>query len=119
MITTRNIGAILSGIFKGSVDKGNVGGPVLIAQATFQKAKSGFGHFLWILAVLSINLMFLNVLPIPLLDGGQLALLGVEAVTRRPPSASVVGITQMAGLVFLLGVLVLVTFNDIARLVGG
>jgi regulator of sigma E protease len=119
VLTTRNIGLTLSGIFKGSVDKGNLGGPVLIAQATFQKAKEGFGHFLWILAMLSINLMFLNVLPIPLLDGGQLALLAVEGVTRRRPSDSVVGITQMAGLVFLLGVLVFVTFNDIARLVGG
>jgi regulator of sigma E protease len=119
VLTTNNIVATLRGLFSGALEKGAVGGPVMIVQVTAIRAREGFGWFLWILAVLSINLMFLNVLPIPLLDGGQLALLLVEGVTRRRPSDSVVGITQMAGLVILLGVLVLVTFNDIARLVGG
>jgi len=119
ILTTRNIGATISGLFGGSVEKDSVGGPVLIAQVAYGSAREGLGRFLWLLAILSINLMVLNILPIPLLDGGQLALLAVEGVTRRPPSEAVVGAAQMAGLVVLLGLLLFVTFNDIARLVGG
>lgn len=115
--TTRQILATIAGIFRGSVDKSNLGGPILIAQVAHRETRSGAGPFLWLLAVLSINLMFLNILPIPLLDGGQLALLGVEAVTRKPPSEAIVGISQMVGLVLILGLFVMVTFNDIVRIV--
>ncbi len=116
--TTRQILATVRGIFSGSVDKSNLGGPVAIAQITKRSTESGTGRFLEMLAKLSINLMFLNILPIPLLDGGQLMLLTVEAVTRRPPSEWVVAASQWVGLVLLLGLMVMVTFNDIARIVG-
>jgi regulator of sigma E protease len=115
--TTRQILTTIAGIFRGSLDKNNLGGPILIAQVAHQTSKAGFGQFLWLLAMLSINLMFLNVLPIPLLDGGQLALLGVEAATRRAPSEAVVGIAQMVGLAFLLGLMLFISFNDVLRLV--
>ncbi len=118
ILTTRQILTTVTGIFRGSVDGSNLGGPILIAQVAHRSSKSGAGHFLWILATLSINLMFLNVLPIPLLDGGQLALLGVEAVTRKAPSEATVGIAQMVGLAFLLAIMVFATFNDVARLLG-
>jgi regulator of sigma E protease len=114
--TTRQIGSTVAGLFRGSVDKSNLGGPILIAQVAHQSSKQGFGRFLHLLAVLSLNLMLLNILPIPVLDGGALALLGVEAITRKPPSEAVVGISQMAGLALLLLLMVLVTFNDLARL---
>ena len=116
--TTRNIVATIGGIFGGSVDKSNLGGPVAIAQITKQGTEAGLGRYLAILAALSINLMFLNILPIPLLDGGQLMLLSVEAVTRKPPKEWVLVASQWIGLVVLLGLMVMVTFNDIARLVG-
>lgn len=118
VVTTRQIVATVAGIFRGSVDKDNLGGPIMIAQVAKKGTQAGLSHFLWILAVLSINLMFLNILPIPLLDGGQLALLAVEAVTRRPPSEAVVGLSQWVGLLLLLGLMVMVTFNDIARMFG-
>jgi regulator of sigma E protease len=116
LLTTRQIVTTVAGIFGGSLDKDSLGGPILIAQVAHKSSKDGFGHFLWLLGMLSINLMFLNALPIPVLDGGQLALLFVESVTRRRPSEALVGITQMAGLVLLLGFMVFVTFNDVARL---
>jgi regulator of sigma E protease len=116
VLTTKQIVATIGGIFRGSVAKENLGGPILIAQETRRGVKSGAGSFFWILAVLSVNLMFLNVLPIPLLDGGQLALLAFEAVTGKPPSEAAVGISQMVGLALLLGLMVMVTFNDVARL---
>ena len=68
------------------------------------------------LGMLSINLMFLNVLPIPVLDGGQLVLLLVEAVTRKRPSEAAVGLAQMAGLVLLLGLMLFISYNDVVRL---
>ena len=119
VVTTRHIGATITGLFQGSVGSDSVGGPVMIAQVAFGSAREGVAPFLWLLAMLSINLMVLNILPIPLLDGGQLALLLVEGVTRKPPSEAVIGISQMAGLALLLGLLLFVTFNDILRLVGG
>jgi regulator of sigma E protease len=119
VLTTRHIGSTITGLFRGSVGRDSVGGPVMIAQVAFGSAREGAGTFLWILAMLSINLMVLNILPIPLLDGGQLALLAVEGATGKPPSEAVVGISQMAGLALLLGLLLFVTFNDIVRLVGG
>ena len=119
VVTTHHIGATISGLFKGSVGSDSVGGPVMIAQVAFGSARQGVAPFLWLLGMLSINLMVLNILPIPLLDGGQLALLAVEGVTRKPPSEAVIGISQMAGLALLLGLLLFVTFNDILRLVGG
>ncbi len=61
--------------------------------------------------------MFLNVLPIPLLDGGQMALLAAEGLTRRRPSEAVVGITQIVGLVVILGLTVVISFHDILRLI--
>ena len=118
VLTTRQIVATVAGIFRGSVDKSNLGGPIAIATVAHRSSKDGFGRFLMLLAMLSINLMFVNILPIPLLDGGQLALLGLEAVTRKAPSELVVGVAQTVGLVIVLGLLLLVTFNDVARLIG-
>jgi regulator of sigma E protease len=117
VLTSRQIKTTIAGLFRGSVDKGNLGGPILIAQVAHQSSKRGFGQFLWLLGMLSINLMFLNVLPIPLLDGGQLALLALEGATRRRPSEALVGITQMVGLVVILGLTVIISFNDVLRLI--
>lgn len=117
VLTSRQIKTTITGLFRGSVDKGNLGGPILIAQVAHQSSKRGFGQFLWLLGMLSINLMFLNVLPIPLLDGGQLALLALEGATRKRPSEALVGITQMVGLVVILGLTVIISFNDVLRLI--
>jgi regulator of sigma E protease len=118
IVSTRQIVTTVTGIFRGSLDSSALGGPILIAQIAHRSTRSGTGQFLWLLGTLSINLMFLNVLPIPVLDGGQLALLALEAVLRRRPSESVVGIAQMAGLLLILSLVVLVSYNDIVRNLG-
>ncbi|MBI2347003.1 MAG: RIP metalloprotease RseP [Deltaproteobacteria bacterium] len=96
----------------------SLGGPVQIAQASIAAAKSGLTPFLYFAAFLSLQLAILNLLPIPVLDGGHLLFLLIEAIRRRPLSAKARVLAHQAGLVFLLAVLVLVTFNDLDNLLG-
>jgi len=116
--TFRQLVAVLQGIFRGSVDRKNLGGPIFIGQIAREAAQAGPGRLLLLLAILSANLAVLNVIPIPPFDGGQLALLSVEAALRRPPSERVVIATQWTGLLFVLGLMVFFVFNDIERILG-
>ena len=90
-------------------------GPVGIFQFSFRSAQLGVGNLLWMLGLITLNLGIFNLLPIPLLDGGHVALLGYEAVARRRPSLAFEVIYQWTGLVLLLGLIVFVTWNDITR----
>ena len=90
-----------------------LGGPVRIAQISAKAAEKGFGNFLYLLAFLSIQLGVLNLLPIPVLDGGHVAFMAYEAVARRPLSAKKRLIAQQVGMVLLLTLMVFVTVNDI------
>lgn len=90
-----------------------LGGPVQIAQATAQAAKTGVGDLFYFLAFLSLQLGILNLLPIPVLDGGHLFFMGIEAIRRRPVSLKVRSISQQVGLALLLTLMILVTANDI------
>ncbi len=119
VLSLRNLVTTLKGMFGGSVDHRNLGGVILIGQVARSSAEEGAGKFLWVLAMLSVNLAVLNLLPIPVLDGGQLALLGVEAVLGRPPSEGVVVASQWVGLLLILGLMGLGLFNDVGRLMGG
>ena len=99
----------------GDVSPRNIGGPIMIAQMAGQQAQEGLGSFLGFLAVLSINLGVLNLLPVPVLDGGHLLLFLVEAVIRRPVSIKYREIAQQVG-ICLLGLLMVYAFyNDIVR----
>ena len=71
------------------------------------------------MAVISINLGVLNLLPIPILDGGHILFLGIEAVRRRPLSENVIMIAQRVGLVLLLSLMAFAFYNDIVRLFAG
>jgi regulator of sigma E protease len=93
-------------------------GPVGIFQMVGQQAERGFSHLIWFMAMLSINLGVLNLLPIPMLDGGHLLILSIEAIARRDLSSRHKEILQQAGFVFLLFLIIYVTFNDIGRLFG-
>jgi len=93
-------------------------GPVGIFQMVGQSAERGFSHLIWFMAMLSINLGVLNLLPIPMLDGGHLMILSIEAVARRNLSSRHKELLQQAGFVFLLFLIIYVTFNDIGRLFG-
>ncbi len=94
----------------------NLGGPVRVAQVTQQAAEAGAQYFWHIVAVLSITLAIMNILPIPALDGGQLLFLIYEGITRREPSARVRMAAQQIGMILIIGFMAFLIFNDILRL---
>ena len=93
-----------------------IGGPVIIAQMAGETARSGLLDLFGLMALLSVNLAFLNILPIPILDGGHLLFLTYEGITRRSLSPKQRGILQQIGLAFLILLMVYVTYNDILKL---
>lgn len=104
-------------IFTGQEDwRANVGGIISIARVTREAADTGWGGFWNIVAMLSISLAVINILPIPALDGGHVVFLLYEAVARREPSLKVRMVTQQIGMALLLALMVLVLVNDILRL---
>ncbi|REL38205.1 RIP metalloprotease RseP [Rhodohalobacter sp. SW132] len=115
---------IIQGIgmmFSGDISvRQNLGGPVAIANVTKEATDSrGFLGFWEITAFLSITLAIMNMLPIPALDGGHFMFLLYEGITRREPSPKVRMGLQQIGFLFLIGLIILVTFNDILRTFGG
>lgn len=103
-------------VTKGTVPK-DIAGPIGIFQITGEVAKSGFLAVLQFLGILSVNLAIINILPLPALDGGRLVLLGYEAVTRKKLNPKVELAVNNIGMALLLGLMVLITINDILRLV--
>lgn len=95
-----------------------IGGPVVIAKASAAAAATGLSNFLYFLAFLSMQLSILNLLPIPVLDGGQLVFLGCEAVLRRPLSIRFRTIAHQVGFILLISLMLLVTINDIDNVWG-
>jgi regulator of sigma E protease len=91
-----------------------LGGPLKIAQVSGQQASLGWLPFFWLMAVISINLGFINLLPIPLLDGGHLLFYGIEAVRRKPLKPEAQEWAFRTGLAALLALMVFVTFNDLS-----
>ncbi|MEX0686025.1 MAG: RIP metalloprotease RseP [Balneolales bacterium] len=97
----------------------NLGGPVAIASVTADATERGGMLGFWnITAFLSITLAIMNILPIPMLDGGHLMFLIYEGITRREPSMRVKMALQQIGFILLIGLMIFVTFNDILRYVG-
>ncbi|TYB35375.1 MAG: RIP metalloprotease RseP [Flexistipes sinusarabici] len=95
----------------------NIGGPILIFQMAKETAAAGINSLLLFMAVISINLAILNLLPIPVLDGGHLLFYGIEAVKGKPVSLRTREVTQMVGLALLLALMVFAFYNDIARII--
>jgi regulator of sigma E protease len=93
-----------------------IGGPLFIAQVSGEVAKLGFAALFSFVAMLSINLAIINILPIPVLDGGHLVFLAIEVVRRKPLTMKQRVAVQQVGLAFLLMLIVVVTYNDIARI---
>ncbi|MDH3689667.1 MAG: RIP metalloprotease RseP [Gammaproteobacteria bacterium] len=94
----------------------NISGPITIAQYAGQYVRVGMDGFLLFLAVVSISLGILNLLPIPILDGGHLLYYAIEAVTGGPVSKQVMLWGQQVGIVMLFGLMSLAFYNDIVRL---
>jgi regulator of sigma E protease len=96
-----------------------IGGPILIVQMAGEQASRGFLNFFIFMAIININLGVLNLLPIPILDGGHVLFLGIEAIRKKPLSEKIVSISQKIGLAILLTLMVVVFYNDILRLITG
>ncbi|MBI4005090.1 MAG: RIP metalloprotease RseP [Gammaproteobacteria bacterium] len=113
-VTLRMLGKIITG--KASYK--NLSGPISIAQYAGDSAENGIAAFLWFLGIVSVSLGVLNLLPIPLLDGGHLMYYLIEFVKGSPVSETVQMLGQQIGLALLLGLMILVFYNDIMRLIG-
>jgi regulator of sigma E protease len=113
------VGTLATSVLKllqGSIPAKDIGGPLLIAQAAGQQARLGLDYLLRFMAVISVNLGVLNLLPIPILDGGHLLFFLIEAVRRRPLETRPRELAQQVGLVLLLSLMAFAFYNDIARL---
>ena len=103
-------------LVQGKLSTDNIGGPILIGQMSGQAASQGFGGLAFLIAILSITLGVMNILPIPVLDGGHLLFFAIEAVLGRPLSLRKREIAQQVGLALLLLLMALAFYNDIIRL---
>lgn len=107
---------IVKGLFSGAVSVNNLGGPIAIAQTSVEAARGGLEPLFGLLAFLSINIAILNLLPIPILDGGQIVMNVAESVKGSPFSARTRDAIMKVGLVAIGLLFALVMFNDIKRL---
>ncbi len=110
-LISRGIGKMV----QGDIPMANMGGPIMLFVIAEKSAKRGWQSFMRAMAMTSVNLGLLNVLPVPVLDGGHLLFFGIEAVTRRPPSVKVREWANTIGLGLLLILMVVVFRNDVMR----
>lgn len=103
-------------LIQGTLSIKTLGGPIMIAEMAGQNAKAGMTSLTAFIALISINLAILNLLPIPVLDGGHLLFFFFELILRRPVSLRVREIAQQAGMFLLLVLMIYVIYNDISRL---
>lgn len=107
---------MLGRMVTGSVSTDNLGGPIAIAQFAGQSAEAGVVPFLWFLGMISLSLGFLNLLPIPVLDGGHLLFQAIEGLRGRPLTDETMLRWQQVGIALLLAVMAFAFYNDIQRL---
>ena len=100
-------------LFQGKVPMESIGGPIRIAQMARKEADQGLVSLLNFIAIISVNLAILNLLPIPVLDGGHLLFYGIEAVMRRPVNTRTRETAQQIGIFLLLLLMIFVFYNDI------
>ncbi|MEI7445806.1 MAG: RIP metalloprotease RseP [Burkholderiales bacterium] len=110
---------MLGKMLVGELSWRNLSGPVAIADYAGQSAKVGVLAYVAFLALISVSLGVLNLLPVPVLDGGHLVYYGLEAIKGRPLSERFMQVTQKAGLAAIVGLMVVALFNDLSRLFGG
>lgn len=108
---------LIRGASTGGLDISEVVGPVGIVSYVGQASQNGIGAVLLLAAVISINLAIINLIPIPALDGGRLAVLAIESVLRRDAPRIALQLFNAAGIALIIVLMVVVTYNDIARLI--
>lgn len=106
------------GLLTGRVDTGELGGPIMIGQMAASQARRGIESLLAFMALISVNLAVVNLLPIPVLDGGAFLILAVEGIVRRPLPVKVREVVTLIGLGLVIMLMVLAFSNDIGRLLG-
>lgn len=111
--------SLLHDLFTGTPPAVDVSGPVGIAVITGQVVRMGWGHLLEFVALLSINLAVINILPLPALDGGRLLFLVIEKIRRRPVNARIEALVHNIGFALLMALIVFVTYRDILHWGGG
>lgn len=105
----------LSRIIMGYISVKEMGGPVMMAKLSGEIASMGWLPFISFVAMLSINLGFINLLPVPMLDGGHLLFYSLEALRRKPVSMQAQEMAYRLGFMFVMGFMLMVTFNDLVR----
>ena len=116
-MTAIGLGHFFYGMLTFSADLSQISGPVGIAGIVGSASAQGLGDLLSIMAVISINLAIINIIPIPALDGGRLLFVIIESVIRRPIKASLANSVNMVGFAFLILIMVFVTAHDIFKIV--
>ena len=117
-LTAIGLGHFFYGIFTFSADLSQVAGPVGIAGIVGSAGSEGWGSLFSIMAIISINLALINLIPIPALDGGRLLFVAIESIIRRPIKASIAQTINAIGFAFLILLMVVVTAHDIFKIVG-
>lgn len=117
VMTVRMVWESLYDLITGRFGIEAVSGPVGVAGVMVETAKTGIVNFIYLVAVISLNLGVVNLFPLPALDGGRILFLGISAIIRRPIPEKVEGIIHFAGLLLLLGLMLFVTGKDILQLI--
>ncbi|MFQ5658101.1 MAG: RIP metalloprotease RseP [Candidatus Methylomirabilales bacterium] len=105
-------------IIEGQISPRTIGGPILMAQMTGEQAQRGLDRLIFLTAILSVNLAVLNLLPIPILDGGHLFFFFIELLRGKPVSVQKREMAQRVGLVLLVALMIFAFYNDVFRLLG-
>ena len=117
-IVAQQILLTLRTLFRGKLGAKNLAGPVGIVHVIYRVSEHGFGTLFYYLAMISVNLGILNLLPFPILDGGHLLFLLIEKIKGSPVDVRIQEVATMVAFVLIIGLALFVTWNDVGRLFG-
>lgn len=116
MLSLEGFGLLLRSIFTEAHVPDEVAGPVGIVRMTGDVAQMGFSMLLYFMAIISISIGLINILPLPALDGGRFLFIIYEVITRSKPNRTIEGKIHLAGFLFLIGLIIVITINDITQI---
>jgi regulator of sigma E protease len=106
---------VIKSLLLGQASTKNISGPITIAEVASNAVKAGWVVFFEVLGAISLSLFIMNLLPVPVLDGGQLVFLTIEKLKGSPPSERLMQAGAMLGILIILGLMALAIGNDISR----
>ena len=106
---------IIGKLISGDISADTIGGPIMIAKMAGDQAKAGISNLIFFIALISVNLAIINLVPIPILDGGHLLFFLIELIKGRPVNLKIREVAQQIGLFIILLLVILVFYNDIFR----